>query len=138
VDIARKVRSVERALGLEIAIHEGIPFPRGVPFMLTCNDWELDGRRFSTDLGPPSKFDRQIRAFHELIYHERAKAKHREQKGLCAHCQRPLRNLGECDHIKSRARGQRDDSLSNLRIVCSAMSGGCDFHRQRHQGGKIG
>lgn len=55
----------------------------------------------------------------------------REQKGRCWYCSRhkPL----EFDHIKTRAKG-RDDRTSNLRGVCAALCGGCDFHRRRHGG----
>ena len=127
----RAIRYAAKALGVEIKIRWG---PNGAEG-LTVDDPELDFH-FSRSIGPPSRYVAQIQTFHEHIYHERAREKHRQQGGLCAHCGRPLGGRGECDHIKSRARGQRDDRLSNLRIVCPPMTGGCSFHQDRHSKGK--
>lgn len=54
------------------------------------------------------------------------------QARRCWHCKR-LISEWETDHVKSRARGQRDDRVSNLRALCpSMMPGSCRFHAKRH------
>jgi hypothetical protein len=126
--IERMIRKVAKALRCDIHISE----EGGVT--IRTFDLELHGRMFVQYLGSPSNWERAIQHFHEHIYHERAKEKHRQQGGKCASCGKHLGNLGECDHINGRAgaRGGRDDRLSNLQIVCPPFSGGCDFHQRKH------
>lgn len=127
MDLGRKIRKVERCTGCDISI---VYNENKQPVRLETNDWELRGRKFSIDLGAPSQHERNLKALQENIYHERAKEKYRLQKGKCASCGRDLKGSGECDHIVTRAKG-RNDSLSNLRILCGPW-GGCDEHRKKH------
>lgn len=129
--LRRALAKAEKALGLEIRVRMD-----GSSACLEANDDELRGRRFAAVLHPPSRFVDQAKAFHEEIYHARCQEKYRQQSGLCAHCKRPLRGRGETDHIKTRARGGRDDRLSNLQVVCHSLSGGCTFHQDKHSKGK--
>lgn len=128
VDLSRRVRKVERELGVPVTIHY---LDSGTPCSLICRDTELGDVRFTRYLQSPSLWERNLKAFHEDIYHARAKEKYRLQGGQCSRCKRPLRGSGECNHIVHRSKG-RDDRLSNLEIVCAAMSGGCDFHQREH------
>lgn len=130
--LEREVRRIEEVTGTEISIRKN----HSVPFGLDANDMELKGQRFTCQLGPPSKYVQQSQAFHSQIYKARRQEVYRRQRGLCAECSRPLRDRGECDHIKTRARGGRDDRLSNLRILCSAMAGGCSAHYDKHNKGR--
>lgn len=130
--LEREVRRIEGVIACEISIRK----ERGTPTMLDTNDMELRGQRFTCELGPPSKYVQQAQALHSAIYRARRQEVYRRQHGLCAECSRPLRNQGECDHIKTRARGGRDDRLENMRILCSALSGGCSAHHDKHNKGR--
>lgn len=124
---ARTVKKAEKALGIEITGGIGIG-------NIAAIDTEI-GAYFERAIGPPSKYEQQVKSFHETIYHARAEEKHRQQGGRCAHCGKFLGSLGECDHIKSRARGGRDDRMSNLQIVCPAGHG-CTYHHDKHNKGR--
>jgi hypothetical protein len=104
------------------------------PMYARVDDGAQSGQYFEKCLGPPSKREAALKALHEEVYHARGEVKYLAQKGLCAHCKRPLRGQGDTDHIKSRGRNGRDDRLENLQVLCSAFSGGCDFHRKKHGG----
>lgn len=127
MDLAMKVRKVARCLGVDVVLHTATP-----PFSVECFDRELGGRRFFASLGTASRRLANLKAFHEQIYHERAKQKYIEQEGKCAHCGRDLKGSGQCDHRLSRGAHGRDDRSQNLQIVCSVFSGGCDFHARKH------
>lgn len=128
MDLEMKVRKVARCLGVDVTLHTGSP-----AFWVECFDRELGGRRFFASLGTPSRRITNLHAFHEHIYHERAKQKYADQKGICAICGAPMKGTEntECDHIESRGAHGRDDRLINLRIV---HANPC--HRDRHSKGK--
>lgn len=123
-----KVRKVARCLGVDVVLHTATP-----PFSVECFDRELGGRRFFASLGTASRRLANLKAFHEQIYHERAKRKFEDQRGLCALCGKPMKGTEntECDHIETRGSHGRDDRLTNLRIVH-----GVPCHRDRHTKGK--
>lgn len=128
-DLERHVRKVSRALGVEVTILYR-DNPRKEPVALLCIDAEQYDRLFERDLGTPSNWERNLKIFHETIYHARGVRKYHQQKGLCAICGESL-NGGtqntEIDHIESRGAHGRDDRLSNLRVVH-----GDPCHRERH------
>ena len=134
-DLARLARKISRCLGVEVVLTTD--YEAKTPLIVaTVDDREQSGNTFRVALGPPSKREDNLRRTHELVYHSRAKEKHRQQGGKCAHCGKALGNLGECDHINPRGRFGRDDQMPNLQIVCPPFSGGCDFHQLKHGQGQ--
>lgn len=130
MDLARRVRKVERELGMPVSIlFKDVECK--IPSSLLCIDADLNGLRFTWDLGSPSNWERNLMLFHEHIYHCRSREKYRMQGGKCSRCGRNLNGSGECNHIVHRSKG-RDDRLFNLEIVCPALSNGCDFHQREH------
>lgn len=129
LDISRAIRKVEKITGCALTVQ----CEDGDPTWIEVHDAETR-RIFKQFLGPPSRQMASIKKLHEEIYHARAKEKHQLQGGMCAHCNKDLGNMGECDHIESRGRHGRDDRLFNLQILCPPFSGGCDFHRKKHGG----
>lgn len=117
MDLQRKIRKVERATGLSIALVDGV---------LVTYDQELDEQLFELPIGTPSNHEKALHRFHEDIYHARARRKHQMQGGKCALCGRQMGDMGECDHILTRGAHGRDDRMENLQIVCNPC------HRTKH------
>lgn len=128
IDLERKLRRVERCLGVPVVLRSNGDGDGSTMFV---NDRKQSGLQFSQKLGTESRWERNLIKLHEAVYHARAKKKHELQGGKCSRCGKDLGTLGECNHIVHRAHG-RDDSLSNLEIVCPPFSGGCDWHRKEH------
>lgn len=126
-DLSMKVRKVERATGCSIKVDKN---EAGRILRLEATDAEL-GVTFIRGVQSPSRVLPELHGLHEDIYHARAKEKYRLQGGKCSRCGRNLNGSGECNHIVHRSKG-RDDRLSNLEIVCPALSNGCDFHQREH------
>lgn len=124
MNLPRRVRLIEKRLALEVTVHYGTD---GAPMYFSAVDPDLANRRFTRRAGTPSQVIGNLDRFAEDIYHERGKQQYRNQRGVCAWCEHPLNGIGETDHIKSRSKG-RDDTLSNLRVLCSPC------HRERHGG----
>lgn len=137
--LERRVRKVERELGVPVYLVCNFSTPQ----YFSCCDNEIENALgklpydgtfeywFIEPCGTRSRWERNLKAFHEKIYHARAKVKYRLQGGKCSRCGRNLNGSGECNHIVHRSKG-RDDRLSNLEIVCPSMSNGCDFHQREH------
>lgn len=87
----------------------------GIPGRVQC--WLSDGSGKVIACSDP--FRKASDALDDLVkkhYADRREDAFRRQRWRCFHCGRivPL----ECDHIKSRARGQRLDTIENLRGLC--------------------
>lgn len=124
--LERAVRKAEECLGTDIFIRRD---GDATPIQLDAYDDDLRGRRFSCELGPPSKYEAQAKAFHESIYRARGQEAFRRQRGLCAICGKKMQGTAntEIDHIQTRAKG-RDDSIQNLQVVH-----GEPCHRLKHR-----
>jgi hypothetical protein len=125
-DLSRTVRKIERALGVPVIIKSAAAW---------IDDSKQSGHTFRRELGSPSMQISNLKALHEQVYHQRGRAKHVIQGGVCAQCGRKLGEYGEVDHIKPRGTNGRDDRMPNLQVVCSTMMpGGCRFHAKKHGG----
>lgn len=126
VDLDAKMRTVERALGIEVTLAQ-LPYQRFVAF---CP--QVD-KEFSEWFVKASRAEAALKALHEAVYQARGKVVYKSQMGLCCFCGRKMpSNSYEIDHVKMRSHG-RDDSVSNLRACCTGLNG-CDGHRRRHGG----
>ncbi len=125
VDLAAKIRNIERILGLEIEHDE-------VMRLFTAFDTKLGV--FAAGYGKPSDAERRLKALHSEIYRARGERVYRNQKGKCVFCGRKLPpDAWEIDHIESRGAHGRSDELANLRVCCTGLDG-CGLHRKRHGG----
>lgn len=129
-DLERKVRRVERCLGIDVQI---ILNDNGSGWLGS----EDNGEWLITKLGTPSKWEEGIRSHHESIYHRRGQRKYAEQQGKCSKCGVDLRGVCDINHIRHRGAHGRDDRMDNLEAVCNAFtSGGCDWHQREHGNAK--
>lgn len=128
MDLERLARKVSQCLGCEVRIVYRHGMNGEIPHYLECVDTDLGGRVFSKPFTVPSRYEQEVKIFHESIYKERSRAKFVEQNGLCALCGEPMKGTEntECDHIETRGAHGRDDRLINLRVVHSVC------HRIRH------
>lgn len=132
MNLPLQIRKHNSQLGVDIVLLRGA---EGRPLMFSTTDPELGGMQFLQPIKYPSTLNADLKNLHESIYHARGREVYRRQQGLCAFCGRQMNGRAETDHIKSRAHG-RSDKMSNLRSVCSQMSGGCNGHALRHGQGK--
>lgn len=125
--LGKAITKAERCLQLDILLRRT---EDGKPWAVETNDNELRGRRFYAELGPPSKYEEQVKAFHSTIYKARGQEVYRMQRGICALCGKAMAGTynTETDHIESRGAHGRDDQLRNLRAVHAEPC-----HRLRHR-----
>lgn len=129
--LERHIRKIETCLGVAAWITGSNDTTDGLsPYMVVIDD-RLDSRKtFTQFLGTSSQHKAHLDQLHNCIYRARGREKFRQQKGLCALCNKPMSGFEntEIDHIKTRGAHGRDDRMENLRVVHTAC------HRKRHGG----
>lgn len=122
VTLEAKARNVGRCLGPDAEV---IVDRTPVGFCITIIDNET-GQTYQQQCHTEKQFETLLQKMHSLAYRTRAQLVSLAQGGLCKFCgeQRPL----ECDHIMTRGRHGRLDSVSNIRMLCRPC------HQRRHSG----
>jgi 5-methylcytosine-specific restriction endonuclease McrA len=110
--------------------HEPVVFPqRGGTFRAVCT-CGCNGGLPAVLSASAATEKKVLKLLLEEVYRHHSKIVMTRQGWRCLACDRNNPGL-EIDHIHSRARGERDDRLPNLRAICSGPDG-CGAHQRKH------